>query len=53
MEDFTENFRGIDICCLSPDFLDSSSKYSWTSTCYYGSWDAGTTAGGPPSNKGR
>ncbi len=52
MEDFTENFRGIDICCLSPDFLDSSSKYSWTSTCHYGSWDAGTTAGGHTSNKG-
>ncbi|XP_016406732.1 calpain-1 catalytic subunit-like [Sinocyclocheilus rhinocerous] len=51
MEDFTENFRDIDICCLSPDFLNSSSKYSWTSTCYYGSWDAGTTAGGRPCNK--
>ncbi|KTF77414.1 hypothetical protein cypCar_00040584 [Cyprinus carpio] len=49
--DFTENFRGIDICFLSPDFLDSSSKCRWTSTCYYGSWDAGTTAGGHPSNK--
>uniref|UniRef100_A0A672NB30 Calpain-1 catalytic subunit-like n=1 Tax=Sinocyclocheilus grahami TaxID=75366 RepID=A0A672NB30_SINGR len=51
MEDFTENFRAIDICCLSPDFLDSSSKCRWTSTCYYSSWDAGTTAGGRPSNK--
>ncbi|KAK2878551.1 hypothetical protein Q8A67_019342 [Cirrhinus molitorella] len=51
MEDFTENFRDIDICCLSPDFLDSSFKRSWTSTCYYGSWDAGTTAGGCPNNK--
>ncbi|CAM4643781.1 unnamed protein product [Leuciscus chuanchicus] len=24
MEDFTKNFEDIDICCLSPDFLDSS-----------------------------
>ncbi|XP_073682696.1 calpain-1 catalytic subunit-like [Garra rufa] len=51
MKDFTENFRDIDICCHSPDFLDSSFKRNWTSTCYYGSWDAGTTAGGCLNNK--
>ncbi|XP_043119011.1 calpain-2 catalytic subunit-like [Puntigrus tetrazona] len=51
MEDFIANFKDITICCLSPDFLNSSSKYSWTSTCYYSSWDVGTTAGGRPRNK--
>ncbi|XP_050988469.1 calpain-1 catalytic subunit [Labeo rohita] len=52
MEDFTKNFEEIDICCLSPDFLDSSSKCSWTTTCYNGSWESGTTAGGCINNKG-
>ncbi|XP_067311193.1 calpain-1 catalytic subunit-like [Pseudorasbora parva] len=51
MEDFTTNFRQTDICCLSPDFLDSSSKCSWTSTRYNDSWVAGTTAGGCLNNK--
>ncbi|XP_067311191.1 calpain-1 catalytic subunit-like isoform X2 [Pseudorasbora parva] len=51
MEDFSKYFEDIDICCLSPDFLDSSSKCSWTSTCYNDSWVAGTTAGGCLNNK--
>uniref|UniRef100_A0A671QVC6 Calpain-1 catalytic subunit-like n=1 Tax=Sinocyclocheilus anshuiensis TaxID=1608454 RepID=A0A671QVC6_9TELE len=51
MEDFTKNLEEIDICCLSPDFLDSSSKCSWTTTCYNGSWESGTTAGGCINNK--
>ncbi|KAL1258144.1 hypothetical protein QQF64_011388 [Cirrhinus molitorella] len=51
MEDFTKNFEEIDICCFSPDFLDSSSKCSWTTTCYNGSWESGTTAGGCINNK--
>uniref|UniRef100_A0A672NJP2 Calpain-1 catalytic subunit-like n=1 Tax=Sinocyclocheilus grahami TaxID=75366 RepID=A0A672NJP2_SINGR len=51
MEDFTKNFEEIDICCLSPDFLDSSSKCSWTTTRYNGSWESGTTAGGCINNK--
>lgn len=46
MEDFTKNFEDIDICCLQPDFLGGTSKCNWTSTCYNGSWEAGTTAGG-------
>ncbi|XP_056101502.1 calpain-1 catalytic subunit-like [Rhinichthys klamathensis goyatoka] len=51
MEDFTKNFEDIDICCLSPDFLDSSSECRWTSTCYKDSWVDGTTAGGCLNNK--
>ncbi|XP_073683668.1 calpain-1 catalytic subunit-like [Garra rufa] len=51
MEDFTKNFKEIDICCLRPDFLDSSSKCSWTTTHYNGSWESGTTAGGCINNK--
>uniref|UniRef100_A0A9J7XZD6 Zgc:162184 n=2 Tax=Cyprinus carpio TaxID=7962 RepID=A0A9J7XZD6_CYPCA len=51
MEDFSKNFEEIDICCLSPDFLDSSSKCSWATTCYNGSWESGTTAGGCINNK--
>ncbi|XP_059375309.1 calpain-1 catalytic subunit-like [Carassius carassius] len=51
MEDFTKNFEDIDICCLSPDFLDSSSKCSWSTTCYNGSWECGSTAGGCSNNK--
>jgi len=52
MEDFTKNFEDTDICCLSPDFLDSSSECRWTSTCYKDSWVDGTTAGGCFNNKG-
>lgn len=51
MEDFTKNFKHIDICCLNPDFLDSSSECRWTSTCYKDSWVDGTTAGGCLNNK--
>uniref|UniRef100_A0A8C2IVY4 Zgc:162184 n=1 Tax=Cyprinus carpio TaxID=7962 RepID=A0A8C2IVY4_CYPCA len=51
MEDFSKNFEEINICCLSPDFLDSSSKCSWATTCYNGSWESGTTAGGCINNK--
>ncbi|KAI7790290.1 hypothetical protein IRJ41_019969 [Triplophysa rosa] len=46
MEDFTKSFEDMDICCLQPDFLGGTSKCHWTSTCYNGSWEAGTTAGG-------
>nr|XP_055028266.1 calpain-1 catalytic subunit-like [Misgurnus anguillicaudatus]XP_055028267.1 calpain-1 catalytic subunit-like [Misgurnus anguillicaudatus] len=46
VEDFTKSFEDLDICCPRPDFLSGTSKCSWTSTCYNGSWEAGTTAGG-------
>ncbi len=52
MEDFTKNFEDVDICCLSPDFLDNSSKCIWTTTLYNSSWESGTTAGGCVNNKG-
>uniref|UniRef100_A0A671N302 Calpain-1 catalytic subunit-like n=1 Tax=Sinocyclocheilus anshuiensis TaxID=1608454 RepID=A0A671N302_9TELE len=51
MEDFTKNFEDTDICCLRPDFLDSSSKCIWTTTHYNGIWESGTTAGGCINNK--
>ncbi|TRY86943.1 hypothetical protein DNTS_002871 [Danionella cerebrum] len=51
MEDFTKNFEDVDICCLSPDFLDNSSTCSWTSTCFTGSWEAGKNAGGCLNSK--
>ncbi|XP_052001093.1 calpain-1 catalytic subunit-like isoform X2 [Xyrauchen texanus] len=51
MEDFTKSFEDLDICCLRPDFLDGSSECIWTSTCFNGSWDAGTTAGGCINNR--
>uniref|UniRef100_A0A673JHE1 Calpain-1 catalytic subunit-like n=1 Tax=Sinocyclocheilus rhinocerous TaxID=307959 RepID=A0A673JHE1_9TELE len=50
MEDFTRNFESLDICCLSPDFLDRSSGCHWKSQCNFGKWIAGTTAGGSMDN---
>ncbi|XP_052437301.1 calpain-1 catalytic subunit isoform X2 [Carassius gibelio] len=51
MEDFTKYFEDVDICCLRPDFLDNSSKCTWTTTQYNGIWESGTTAGGCSNNK--
>ncbi|XP_050989585.1 calpain-2 catalytic subunit-like [Labeo rohita] len=46
MEDFTNIFESIDICCLCPDFLDGSAECHWTSKRHFGRWNAGKTAGG-------
>ncbi|XP_042565614.1 calpain-1 catalytic subunit-like [Clupea harengus] len=46
MEDFCSSYADMDICCLSPDFLDGSSECHWTSKFHDGRWVAGTTAGG-------
>lgn len=46
MEDFTNIFENIDICCLCPDFLDGSAECHWTSERHFGRWNAETTAGG-------
>nr|XP_055029043.1 calpain-1 catalytic subunit-like [Misgurnus anguillicaudatus]XP_055029044.1 calpain-1 catalytic subunit-like [Misgurnus anguillicaudatus] len=49
VEDYTKSFDNMDICCLSPDYLDVSSKCSWTSKYYFGQWNFGT-AGGSRAN---
>ncbi|KAI4875306.1 hypothetical protein NFI96_022572 [Prochilodus magdalenae] len=46
VEDFCSTFSMLDICSLSPDFLDGSSKCHWTTTFHQGQWLAGTSAGG-------
>ncbi|NP_001082852.1 uncharacterized protein LOC559822 [Danio rerio] len=51
MEDFSKNFEEVDICCFTPDFLDNSSKCSWKTVRYNGSWEAGKTAGGCLNHK--
>ncbi|XP_048829895.1 calpain-14-like isoform X2 [Brienomyrus brachyistius] len=45
MKDFTMNFEDVDICCLTPEFLDDSPN-QWGSSCHVGKWVAGATAGG-------
>uniref|UniRef100_A0A672NIX3 Calpain-2 catalytic subunit-like n=1 Tax=Sinocyclocheilus grahami TaxID=75366 RepID=A0A672NIX3_SINGR len=46
MEDFTNIFEIIEICCLCPDFLDGSAECHWTSKRHFGRWNAGISAGG-------
>ncbi|XP_016406731.1 calpain-2 catalytic subunit-like [Sinocyclocheilus rhinocerous] len=46
MEDFTNIFENIEICCLCPDFLDGSAECHWTSKRHFGRWNAGISAGG-------
>lgn len=45
MEDYTKSFKNMDICCLSPDFLNGSSKCSWSSQYHIGQWTAETAGG--------
>lgn len=52
MRDFTQMFESMDICCLSPDFLDISSGCQWKSQRSVGRW-IGTTAGGSLKYTGR
>ncbi|XP_067310612.1 calpain-1 catalytic subunit-like [Pseudorasbora parva] len=51
MNNFTKNFKSLDICCLCPDFLDRSPGCHWKSQRNFGKWIAGTTAGGSMDNK--
>uniref|UniRef100_A0A3Q1FI31 Calpain-9-like n=1 Tax=Acanthochromis polyacanthus TaxID=80966 RepID=A0A3Q1FI31_9TELE len=51
LEDFCKFFADLDICGLSPDFLDGSSSCLWTTSMYEGRWVAGTTAGGCINNR--
>ncbi|KAL4623953.1 calpain-9-like [Arapaima gigas] len=44
-EHFLQNFCMLEICCLSPNFLDGSSC-RWASSYHEGRWVAGVTAGG-------
>ncbi|XP_035388390.1 calpain-1 catalytic subunit-like [Electrophorus electricus] len=46
VEDFCKTFSNLDICSLSPGFLDDSSDSQWTSVRHEGRWLAGTSAGG-------
>ncbi|KAK1793574.1 hypothetical protein P4O66_011948 [Electrophorus voltai] len=46
VEDFCKTFSNLDICSLSPGFLDASSDSQWTSVRHEGRWLAGTSAGG-------
>uniref|UniRef100_I3JNG1 Calpain catalytic domain-containing protein n=1 Tax=Oreochromis niloticus TaxID=8128 RepID=I3JNG1_ORENI len=45
-EDFCKFYTDIDICGLSPDFLNESDSSQWKTSVYDGRWVAGTTAGG-------
>lgn len=51
MEDFCRCYSDLDICGLSPDFLDGSSPSSWQTCMHEGRWVAGTTAGGCMNNR--
>ncbi|XP_028251456.1 calpain-1 catalytic subunit-like [Parambassis ranga] len=46
LEDFCKWYTSVDICGLSPDFLDEDSSCIWKTSMYEGRWVAGTTAGG-------
>uniref|UniRef100_A0A3Q3JEG5 Calpain catalytic domain-containing protein n=1 Tax=Monopterus albus TaxID=43700 RepID=A0A3Q3JEG5_MONAL len=49
LEDFCKSYVVLDICCSSPDFLDSNSP--WETSIYEGKWIAGISAGGCIQNK--
>ncbi|XP_054470059.1 calpain-1 catalytic subunit-like [Anoplopoma fimbria] len=51
LEDLCKFYIDLDICSLSPDFLDGNTSSHWTTTMYEGRWVAGTTAGGCVQNK--
>lgn len=45
IEDFCRYYADLDICGVSPDFLDGTSS-KWKTSMHEGRWVAGTTAGG-------
>ncbi|KAK1893867.1 Calpain-3, partial [Dissostichus eleginoides] len=46
LEDLCEFYTDLDICSLSPDYLDGNSSCHWKTYMNDGRWVAGTTAGG-------
>ncbi|XP_069544253.1 calpain-1 catalytic subunit-like [Brachyistius frenatus] len=51
LEDFCKFYTDLDICGLSPDFLDGNSVCQWRTSMTEGRWVAGTTAGGCMNNR--
>ncbi|XP_047466381.1 calpain-1 catalytic subunit-like [Mugil cephalus] len=51
MEDFCKCYMDLNICGLSPDFIDGDSTHRWKTCTYEGRWVAGTTAGGCLNNR--
>ncbi|KAM8915943.1 calpain-1 catalytic subunit-like isoform 1-T2 [Spinachia spinachia] len=51
LEDFCKFYADLDICSLSPNFLDGNCSRQWETTVYEGRWVAGTTAGGCLNNR--
>nr|XP_040054957.1 calpain-1 catalytic subunit-like [Gasterosteus aculeatus aculeatus] len=51
LEDFCKFYTDLDICSLSPNFLDGNFSRQWETTVYEGRWVAGTTAGGCSNNR--
>ncbi|XP_073682695.1 calpain-8-like [Garra rufa] len=45
MEDYTKFFKSMDICCVSPDFLERSPVFHWKSLCSTGEWTESTAGG--------
>ncbi|KAL1258140.1 hypothetical protein QQF64_011384, partial [Cirrhinus molitorella] len=45
VKDFNKFFKSLDICCLSPDFLDRSSGFNWKSQRSIGEWTESTAGG--------
>ncbi|KAM9489442.1 calpain-1 catalytic subunit-like [Clarias gariepinus] len=45
IKDFCISFANVEICCLSPAFLDGSSPESWITARYEGQWDEKTGGG--------
>lgn len=46
MEDCCKYYTNIEICGLTPDFLDENPTCHWKTSVYENRWVAGTTAGG-------
>ncbi|KAJ4938898.1 hypothetical protein JOQ06_028364, partial [Pogonophryne albipinna] len=51
LEDLCEFYTDLDICSLSPDYLDGNSSCHWKTYMNDGRWVAGTTAGGCMNNR--
>lgn len=46
LEDCCKHYTKIEICGMSPDFLDEEPDSHWKTSMYENRWVAGTTAGG-------
>ncbi|XP_023116954.2 calpain-1 catalytic subunit-like isoform X2 [Amphiprion ocellaris] len=51
LEDFCRFYTDLDICGLSPDFIEGNSSSHWKTSMHEGRWVAGTTAGGCMNNR--